>query len=195
MRPTSQLRQLYRQSLQHEQVSFGTIAVALGDNCFPLLLIILALLNIGLAPIPGQSIILGPPMLVIAGQWCLGRHTLWLPALIEHRGLKASHVRLGFRSAMRWLLRLEAVCKPRATHLITPPSLILAKAVQLLLVIAIVLPIPFANIPPAIAVIMIAIGELEEDGYMLWVGIIAGLLIAGAIIMLGMLAISGIRLD
>jgi hypothetical protein len=47
----------------------------------------------------------------------------------------------------------------------------------LVLGVVIFLPIPFGNMLPAIAIIMISLGLIEEDGVLVVVGIIAAVLI------------------
>lgn len=49
----------------------------------------------------------------------------------------------------------------------------------LLLALVIALPIPFGNLPPALCVLLIALGMIQKDGVLAAIGFGAGLVILG----------------
>jgi hypothetical protein len=79
------------------------------------------------------------------------------------------------------LQRSERYLKPRLTGLLSPVSERIIGAVCLLLAVILFLPIPFGNIPPALAISAFALGILERDGLAVLVGWLTG---AGSLVIL-----------
>jgi hypothetical protein len=81
-----------------------------------------------------------------------------------------------------WLTRFERMARPRywpATYRLGER---LAGAVSIGLALMIMLPIPFANAMPALAICLLALGISERDGVWLGAGIVAGAVAAGVVV-------------
>lgn len=159
-----------------ERVTLGEIAAGLTDRSFAAMLILLGAPNIiPIIPIiPGSSLVLGVPLIVISSQLVLGRPRVWLPEWLARRSLaRAPLARLANRLAP-WLRRVERLLRPRWWP--QPPVVAerIAGAVALLMSILVAAPIPFGNTIPALAIVVVAISLTVRDG--LWLGI--GALIA-----------------
>ena len=163
-----------------EHIVVGSLMLAAGDRAFGGLLFLFALPNVLPTP-PGMSSVLGVPLILLSVQLAFGRRTPWLPGVIAHRSLKhADFVRLVERM-LPLLRRLERVLKPRLALLTTPLVERLIGVLCLVLAIVLVLPIPFANIPTAAAICVLALALLASDGVGLLIGLglsIVSLLIA-----------------
>lgn len=126
--------------------------------------------------LPGLSFFAGLAMLAPAVQMALGFRAPLLPGFIRRRELDVSKVSALVGRVTPWIERLERFVRPRWLWLtIVPvPNLIGVAVIGLALVI--MLPLPFSNLPPAIAMFCLSIGLLERDGLMIAIGLLAGLL-------------------
>jgi hypothetical protein len=155
-----------------ERVSVGDLLAALGDRAIGALLFVFSVPNVMPTP-PGVSTVLGAPLLFLSAQLMLGRKP-WLPRIIASRSMARDDVEGVLRRVVPWLERAERLLRPRVIGLALPPMENLVGLICLLLAVILVLPIPLGNIPPALAISLMALGILERDG--LWV--LAGLAVA-----------------
>lgn len=144
------------------------------------LIFLFAFPNVLPAP-PGLSAILGLPLLYLTAQMMLGRFP-WLPRIVAERGISMSAFRSMIDRALPLLTRAEKLLRPRLSWMVRPMAERLLGAFALILAVIITLPIPLANMLPAFAICVIALGVLERDG--LWTA-------AGVLIGLASLALSG----
>lgn len=144
------------------------------------LIFLFAFPNVLPAP-PGLSAILGLPLLYLTAQMMLGRFP-WLPRIVAERGISMSAFRSMIERALPLLTRAEKLLRPRLSWMVRPMAERLLGAFALILAVIITLPIPLANMLPAFAICVIALGVLERDG--LWTA-------AGVLVGLASLALSG----
>jgi hypothetical protein len=170
--PLSQVLRNLAEGPGADRVSIGDLLAALGDRAVAALLFVFAVPNIVPTP-PGASTVLGAPLLFLAAQLMFGRRP-WLPAIVRRQSMSRDDYRKLAARITPWLERAERLLRPRGSFLALPPMEYLVGLVCLLLAIVLVLPIPLGNIPPAIAISLMALGILERDG--LWV--LAGLMAA-----------------
>jgi hypothetical protein len=162
------------------RVAIRDVVAALGDRSFAPVMILLAVPN-ALPFIPGSSTVLGLLLALVAVQLLVGRRRVWLPERLN----RWSFDREGFGRLVGkvtpWLLRFERMARPR----FWPESYRLAErvagAVAIVLSLMIMLPIPFANGVPAIAICLLALGISERDGLWLGAGVVVGAIAAGIV--------------
>lgn len=164
---------------QEERISIGDIISRLEGRAHTTLLVLFALPNV-LPAIPGTSAITGMPLVYLALQMTLGQRP-WLPAFIANRSFSRTGLATVMDQAKPWLERSERFLHPRLGALTRGRMERVIGVLMLLLAFAVVLPIPFGNMIPALGIIFFSLGLMEEDG--LW--IIAGFLtmISGAVIL------------
>jgi hypothetical protein len=138
------------------------------------LLVLFALPNT-LPGIPGTSAITGLPLVFLTAQMMLGSK-VWLPGIIANRSMPSASLLTVFQRAEPWLAKVERVLEPRLLILSNPRMAQVIGGLCLLLSILVMLPVPFGNMLPALAIILISLGFLERDGRF----IIAGLVTAAA---------------
>jgi len=155
-----------------ERISVGDLLTALGDRALGALLFIFAIPNVFPTP-PGTSSILGAPLVFLAVQLAFGGAP-WLPAIVAKRSISHADFASIVRRIAPWLQRAERMLQPRWTWLTLPPMEYAIGAVCLALALILVLPIPFGNMLPALAISLLALSILERDG--LWA--LAGLALA-----------------
>lgn len=140
-------------------------------------------------PLPGLSTIFGAVIFLAAIQMTLGQDP-WLPEAWRHHSVPLKMVEKTFALLAKLLRRIEFIFKPRLLTLSTGRY---ANQVNglVLIVLAILLSLPMPpgfNAPPAAAIILLAIGVLEQDGLAVAAGwILAALNVAlfGGFFMLG----------
>jgi hypothetical protein len=164
-------------------ISVADILNAFGDRAFGALMLVFAAPNILPLP-PGTSAVLGAPLLFVTAQLMTGRTSLWMPRLICERSISRNVFSTLTSKLKPVLQRSERYLKPRLTGLLQPASERIIGAACLLLALILFLPIPFGNIPPALAISAFALGILERDGVAAllgWVTTAGSLLILAAI--------------
>jgi hypothetical protein len=164
---------------EEARISLGDIVTRLDSRAHTTLLVLFALPNV-LPAIPGTSAITGMPLVYLALQLTLGQRP-WLPSFIANRTFSRAGLATVMDQAKPWLERSERFLHPRLGALTRGRMERVIGILTLILAIAVVLPIPFGNMIPALGIIFFSLGLMEEDG--LW--IIAGFLtmISGAVIL------------
>ena len=160
------------------EVTPAWLIANLHERSFGIVLLLMAVIGM----LPGASGVVGVLLLFPAWQLMCARETPHLPRFIAQRELSGEKVRrIGRR--LRWPLRkLEAIIRPRWPEIFE----IMRRAVGvtiLLLAVTMVWPFPFSQVPPALAIMLLAIAHLEEDGLLLivaMVGALASLAVTGA---------------
>ncbi len=165
-----------------QRIALADLLDALKGRAFGALMLIFAFPNILPSP-PGLAGILGLPLLFLSAQMAMGREP-WLPAFIARRSLPRETFVTVFSRAAPWVARAERMLRHRIGVLTWGPMQQALGMVCLILAILLMLPVPFGNMAPSIAICIIGLGVLERDG--VWV--IAGLVAAvGAAIWVGVL--------
>ena len=155
-----------------ERVTLGELFARIGERAHYTLLILFALPNT-LPGIPGTSAVLGVPLLYLTLQLALGRAP-WLPGFIARRSVGREALASVLERAQPWILRGERYLKPRLRSLTGVLAERWVGACSVLLALMIMLPIPFGNMLPALAIIFAALGLMEEDGLWVLVGAVTG---------------------
>lgn len=154
------------------RMTIGELIDSLGDRAFGVLILLCALPNCVPAP-PGLSTITGAPIVVFAIQLILGSRHPWLPAFLRNRSLSRQDLRNLVGKAEPYIRKLERLSRPRLSVLVDGPAERLAGLVILLLSVILVLPVPLGNLFPAVAIALIAVALMEQDGIAILVGYVA----------------------
>jgi hypothetical protein len=123
--------------------------------------------------LPFMSTAFGLPMLLIGTAVTLNR-VPWLPDRLLSHALPSATLLQILGRCIAWAERLEHLFRPRLLGLTGSPAVnMLNGGVLVLAVLLLMAPlplIPFANTLPAIAVILLCLGMAERDGVMLLAG-------------------------
>jgi hypothetical protein len=163
--PTSELLAQLVRDAPGDAVTLGWIAEQLRGRSFGLLTLVMAV--VGLTP--GIASVSGFLLAIPAIQLLLGRETFTLPQSLARRSIQTARFARLIRRTVPVLRMAETFARPR----LWPSQRIAGRVVggiELLLAIAIIFPFPFAYILPTLAIIVIALAYLEEDGFLLWLG-------------------------
>lgn len=156
-----------------DRISVHDMVETMRARAFGALLLIFAFPNILPTP-PGTAGILGLPLLFLSAQMMLGLDP-WLPGFIARRSMARGTFQALVERITPWLLRAERLLRARGEVLAHPRAQRLLGALCLIVSIALVLPVPFANLVPSVALCIIGLGVLERDGLWIVLGILAAL--------------------
>jgi hypothetical protein len=192
--PLSQcLADLLKTDSAAEGISLNRLLEQTGGRGLYLVIIILCLPFVVPVSLPGLSTVMGSIIVLLVLSLSLGRQAR-LPDFLGKRRLPPAVQRRAVGGSIRFLRLLEHVIRPRrsrwlALRLVRGMNLFLIAFMALLL--ALPLPSPpffFTNTLPSYAIIVLAAGMMEEDGWIIWLGYALALanlvffaLIAGAI--------------
>jgi hypothetical protein len=115
---------------------------------------------------PGASMVLSLPLLVVTPQIVVGRAQLWLPRWLAKRTLERKAFAKLARRLLPPLERIEALGKPRLSFLTGTIGTRFIGVAATVIALILVLPIPFANLLPALALGLLALGLTRKDGLM-----------------------------
>ena len=122
---------------------------------------------------PGVSMVLALPLLFAAPQMMIGRRDLWLPKGLACQAIDRERLQKGVERVLPWIERLERVVKPRLTFLTGHAGAAAAGAVCTVMAMVLVLPLPFANLFPALTVLLFSLGLTRRDGLAVIAGCLA----------------------
>ncbi len=145
-----------------DRITLQTLVEGMRSQAAASLMLLFALPNT-LPSIPGTSAVTGLPLVYVTLCMMLGR-PLILPRLLGERSLSRRGLQAGIDRIMPGLIRIERLLRPRWSFLTTGAAQRGMGALCLFLSVLIMLPIPFANILPALSLIIIGLGLLESDG-------------------------------
>jgi hypothetical protein len=132
------------------------------DGVGPVLLVLT--LPVMLPLPPGFSMVLALPLLVVAPQIIVGRRKIWLPKFLARQKIKREALVKLVRRLLPLVERAEKVVRPRLGFLTTGVGASLVGVACTLIAIVLVLPIPFANLVPSLALGAFSVGLTRKDG-------------------------------
>jgi hypothetical protein len=167
---TSEILQSLHDASPKEHFTLGWLMSMLDKRSFGLIMLMCAVV----AVVPGVSIVAGLLLIILAVQMIEGRPAPAFPDGLADRPLPAKHLATVIRRFLPVLKYLEQIAHPRWP---TPHDLtkrVVGVAVLILSLAVTFTPLPLSNIPPALAIALVSLAYLEEDGLLLAVGLVFG---------------------
>lgn len=158
------LRAIERRA-EHGPVTLGELRDLCGNQGHGFLAIFLVLPFLQPIPLPGLSSAIGV-LLVILGVFVALRRPPWIPSRVANVAIKPETVLRMCASLEKLLGALEHVVRPRQAWVFSHRWFRVTNGVLWMVhafVFALPLPIPFSNTLPAVVVLLLALGILEED--------------------------------
>ena len=147
-----------------QTVSVSEVLRAVGERSFGALLVLFAMPNVLAGVLPGLSVVLGVPLMLLSLQLLVAADRPWLPARVLRFELRRTDLARLVARTVPYLRRLERALRPRLLLLTGPWAERLAGAACLVLSFMVFLPIPFANLLPAAGILLFGLAMLERDG-------------------------------
>ena len=130
-------------------------------------------------PIPIVSILFGLFLIYLSIQLVIGKIVIKLPNFINNYGLKKDLVIKIVKKFIPITQKIENMTKNRLYFFKNRTVRIMLNIFILILSILVVIPIPLTSVFPAIAIILITFGIMNNDGLFVLLGIISSILTFG----------------
>lgn len=161
------------------RVTIGEIVDRIDERGFGLLMLVLGLpMLIPILP-PGASTLVGPLYSLLALRLIIGMDRPWLPGFVRRKVLSARTLDTLRRRGVPVIQRIERFSRPRFRVLNNPVIVRLAALDVFLMGLVLLSPAPFLNTLPALSVMFIGLGLLNDDGIFLLLGLAVGAIVLG----------------
>jgi hypothetical protein len=167
---TSEILQRLHDAAPKEHFTLGWLMDMLHKRSFGLIMLMCAVV----AVVPGVSIVAGLLLIIIAVQMIEGRTAPAFPDGLAARELPVRHLASVIQRFLPALEYLEQIAHPRWPTPHDATKRVVGVAVLILSIAVAFTPLPLSNIPPALAIAVISLAYLEEDGLLLAIGLVAG---------------------
>jgi hypothetical protein len=161
-----------------EYLTLDWLLGRMGGRSFGLVLLLLAIFGL----LPGVSAFAAVLLIIPAIQMLLARPGPAIPRWLCSRRFKARHLAALLRYVVPVVRWLERFVRPRWTTPVEATKRVVGGSV-LLLSSGLLAPVPLSNLPPALAIMLIAFAYLEEDGALLCGALAIALVIVAAVLL------------
>ena len=168
--PTSLVLERLLEGASEDRVSLSWLIDNLKERSFGIVLLLMGLI----ALVPGASGFIGVLLAIPAFQMLMARKGPVFPRFIARRQVPTRRLRGLIDRVNPVLRRLERLIRPRWTTPFEATKRVVG-AVVMLLGIALLAPVPFSHVIPALVIVLLAFAYLEEDGVWLCVALTAAL--------------------
>lgn len=148
-----------------KQIHLSDLLAAMGDRSFGLAFMLFGFLAAVLPAV--LCSIMSLPIILFAWQLLTGHSKPNIPKRFDKKKFDADTIRLNIRNSLKWLNRLTLFAKPRLLFLNNTFLIRLAAFFCLVLALIILIPGPFTNTPPGIAIVLFGCALAERDGFLL----------------------------
>ncbi|MDQ7843821.1 MAG: exopolysaccharide biosynthesis protein [Armatimonadota bacterium] len=172
------LSAILAETVADEDVTLGELLDRLARRGFGVLMIALALPTLIPVLPPGTAAFIGLLYIILAVQMLIGLNEPWLPARLRRYRLSYRTIAALRERGVPLLRRIERFSRPRLLFLDDRITARAVAAVVLVLGIVLLSPVPFLNTLPAVAVLLLGIGQLNRDAVFLLAGLLLGVVVA-----------------
>lgn len=160
-----------------DKISINNILQTNGASSY-FIIFLMSVLSLIPAPFPFPifSSAFGIILILLSLQMLFGIRELKLPKIIKNFSVKRTFVAIITEKSANFLRRIEILSKPRLKFYKNKYVLILINLLIFISSICIAIPIPFTNTLPAIAIIIMTFGLLNNDGLFVIIGILSSII-------------------
>ncbi|WP_315744169.1 MULTISPECIES: exopolysaccharide biosynthesis protein [unclassified Bradyrhizobium] len=171
--PASVLLQRLHDEAPTDHFTLGWLMGRLHERSFGLIMLLLAVVAIT----PGISIVAGLLLMIPALQMIAGQDMPVFPRRIAVRPLPTRHLAALVQRAVPVLRYLEKLIHPRWPTPFDATKRVVGAVVVLLNITLVFTPVPLSNVVPALVIALIALTYLEEDGLLLSIALLVGVVV------------------
>lgn len=172
---TSEILRKLLEDKSRKSLTIEEIVSELGPRSMPASLMVFAIPEVLPIPIPGLATAVVIPTGIISYQMFRGQEEISLPRWLLDRSVPRSAFAGCVNTILPFLEKAEGKVKARWRWASSRTAKRFIGFFVLLMAAIIALPIPFTNMPFAIAIFIIALGLAEEDGALISLGILLGI--------------------
>ena len=159
------------QSLNSEKVTVRQLMESVGEQGLLFFCMVLTIPFLLPVSIPGVSTVFGLVIILIGVGVTLNRLP-WLPGRLMQRQMNATDLREALVKGSNVFSRLDRIVRPRLTWLTEGAVMNRVNGLALIFGAFPFGLIPFSNTLPALAILFLAVGMLQRDGYFILLGYI-----------------------
>jgi len=156
-----------------QQVTLGEFVAGMGARGYGFCFIVFGLL--AAISLPGVGSLMGAPLVLFALQLMWGLKQPWVPGFLARRSISADNAKKTLERAQRWLKRIELFAKPRVSWLARGLMARLCGLFVLFLAAVILMPGPFTNNPPGVAITLLGFALAERDGVLMLIALLVSI--------------------
>ncbi|MGA7993836.1 MAG: exopolysaccharide biosynthesis protein [Bradyrhizobium sp.] len=171
--PTSVLLQQLHDEAPADHFTLSWVMRSLHKRGFGFILPLLALVAIA----PGVSIVAGLLLMIPAFQMIAGQPARVFPRRIAERPLPTRHLAALVQRAVPVPRYLEKFIHPRWSTPLEATKRLVGAVVVLLNITLLFTPVPGSNVVSALVIALISLAYLEEDGLLLSIALLAGVIV------------------
>jgi len=158
-----------------ERLTVGEIVASLNDRGFGALCAVIGALAAMpvIGALPGVSVGAAVLVLLIAGQYVVGRRSLWIPTFLAKRSFERATFEKGLKSVRPYARWIDRAIRPRLLWFVGGHSerRLIAAAISVLALVMLPLAlIPWGVFPPALAITAFGIAITGRDGLFALIG-------------------------
>jgi hypothetical protein len=196
-RTTPRTSEILRRLLEDESrkaLTIEEIVSGLGPRSLPTSLMLFTIPEVLPIPLPGISAAVVIPTGIISYQMVRGKEEISLPRWLLDRSVPRSAFAACVTAILPFLEKAEGKIRPRWRWTSSRAAKRFIGFFVLLMAAIIALPIPFTNMPFAIAIFIIGLGLAEEDGALISLGLLLGIALIALIgvVAFGILSLFGL---
>lgn len=170
--------------IKEDSLTFFTLTEMLGSKGLDTLIMIFAIFLLVPSP-PGFTTVLGTPLLILSTQSMLGYKRPVLPKWISKKSISTNIMLKVIYGGTKLANKIKSFSRTRNILLSPITWRRCSKIMRFICSISIVLPIPMGNFLPALGILLMSLGNANEDGLISLIGAIIS--VAGITISLGVL--------
>jgi hypothetical protein len=170
---TSVVLQQLHDEVQSDHVTLGWLLARLRKRSYGMIMLVLALV----AMVPGICIVAGLLLMIPAFQMIAGQPAPIFPRRIADHPVPTRHFAALLQRAIPVLKYLEKITHPRWHSVLEATKRLVGVTVVILSAVVALAPIPLTNLVPAAVIALISLAYLEEDGLVLSIGLLAGIVV------------------
>lgn len=153
------------------------IEYSLGSRGFSLMLLLFSLpLAIPIPVPPGFTTFASIPLIIFSMQMILGGKHPWIPKWLAKKNIKRSTIETLVKKANFFFYKIEKISRKRFSIFDNCVAEFLLKIFYLTCAVSIANPIPLTNMIPAIGIIIVSFGSINQDGVIVSIGLILGII-------------------
>jgi hypothetical protein len=172
--PISTVLQRLHDEVPADHFTLSWLMSSLRKRSFGIIMLLLGLA----ATVPGVSVAAGLLLMIPACQLILGHTTPAFPRRIANHPIPTRHLAALVQRAVPVLRYLEKAIHPRWHPALDAAGRLVGVVVLALSAALVFIPIPTSNIVPALTIVLISLAWLEEDGLLLAIAIISGVVVS-----------------
>ncbi len=175
MKLTRSIKEFLSKHEGKRTITLDDISAELQEHTFALLLILLTMISALPIPAAGYSTPFGIIITFLGIELLIKGNTLHLPKRLQKKTIPMKIFSRYARTITPFFTKVERFIRPRLTYLFFRPFSTFSYTLILLCGISMIIPLPFTNTIPSLAILLMAIGMLEDDGYFMLIGMLVAI--------------------